>query len=222
MKSNTLKYNIFEDKIFDQYMKEVKKYQYLDKQAERQLIEQMSEGNIGARNKLICSYLNTVIKIAKNQKWSNIPLKELVAAGNLGLVMAAERFDSTYTNGFYAYAIKYIENEIRKCVDTELKRQKQYIENDVTTSLGNTMCDKRAGQPDWNLRFETTIQSIRQESSKGFFEEAGDLFADYILLKLEGYGIPEVAKKYGLTERRATDLIHEIGKTYNLKMRLAA
>ena len=203
-----------EDPVFDLYMDEVHGYKPIKKDTEHELIEQMGKGDENARNKLICANLCFVISVAKKYTWSKIPLKELIAAGNLGLVTAAARFDCSRNNGFRTYAIHYVKNEIQQLIEPEMKLQQSdsldTLQRNGRTTLKDVIPANNDGEPDDNLDLEIWLNAVRVEARKGQFEEAGDFFVDYIKMTMAGYKLSDVAKKYRLSESHAVSLIRQI------------
>lgn len=77
-----------------------------------------SLGTTEAKNKLICSYLPYVLKVAKRSfslnYMSDDEAIELIAAGNEGLAIAADRFDHTLGNTFITYANYWIRQKMNE------------------------------------------------------------------------------------------------------------
>ncbi len=224
------------DNIYYQYMMEIrnsKDSEHLKAEDEKKNIEKMTKGDIKARNKLICANLHYVVKIAQKYTWSKVPFIDLIAAGNLGLTLAAEKYDCTKGVAFRPYAKYLIMNEMQKLFSTK-KRQAGYTisydedrgkdmdEDKRGNNVYNELFASRDYCPDWGLRQQTMMDAIRMATEKDFFKEAANFFADYIKMKLEGYELAEVAKKYGLTERKAKEIVQKITKTCHFTLDKAA
>ena len=67
------------------YLREITKFKIPSADEERQLIEEIKEGDIAARNQLIIRYLQSVVKIAKLYQSSGVALGDLIDEGNMGL-----------------------------------------------------------------------------------------------------------------------------------------
>ena len=65
-----------------------------------------------AIEKLSHSKLRLVTAVAKMFKGCNLPLEELISAGNEGLVSAAENYDETRGFSFMSYAVWWIRQSI--------------------------------------------------------------------------------------------------------------
>lgn len=99
------------------YLYSIKNYKLLTPDEELSLGEEVSKGNISARNKLIESNLRLVVKIARKYSYrSNEPLLDLIQEGNIGLAKAADKFDYTKGYRFSTYATWWIDQSISKHV----------------------------------------------------------------------------------------------------------
>lgn len=97
------------------YFRSLGKYDLLSKEEVLKLAEKSIRGDISARNKIVNANLKLVVAIAKdysNKYCAN--LGDLIAAGNVGLVIAAGKFDPAYNTCFSTYAQFWIRDEIRK------------------------------------------------------------------------------------------------------------
>ena len=65
-----------------------------------------------AIEKLSHSKLRLVTAVAKMFKGCNLPLEELISAGNEGLVLAAENYDESRGFKFMSYAVWWIRQSI--------------------------------------------------------------------------------------------------------------
>lgn len=105
------------------YMHNICKNTLLTKEEEIELSEIVKNGSFNdrdaARNKLIESNLRLVVKIAHEFKNSALPLRDLVSAGNVGLIHAVEKFDPTKGARFGSYAVWWIKQSIRRALDNQ-------------------------------------------------------------------------------------------------------
>ena len=82
---------------------------------ELQLIKDIKSGGIERKTaieKLYYSKLRLVTAVAKMFKGYNLPMEELISAGNEGLVSAAENYDETRGFSFMSYAVWWIRQSI--------------------------------------------------------------------------------------------------------------
>ena len=84
----------------------------LSREREAALAAHIRAGDAQARNKLVLANLRFVIEVAKSYQNRGLPLSDLIAAGNLGLISAAERFDGTRGYKFITYAVWWIRQSI--------------------------------------------------------------------------------------------------------------
>lgn len=94
------------------YLKEVRKIDILTPEEEAIVAKKVKEGDERAIEKLITSNLRFVISVAKEYQGQGIPLVDLIAEGNYGLIKAADRFDPTRGFRFISYAVWWIKQSI--------------------------------------------------------------------------------------------------------------
>ena len=97
------------------YLSEIGRYKLLSNEETTDLFVRASGGDKEARDKLIAHNLKLVVKYAKLIKQSyksNVPLIDLIQAGNMGLMRAVEKFDFTRGYAFSTYAIWWIRQSI--------------------------------------------------------------------------------------------------------------
>ncbi|MGE3180348.1 MAG: RNA polymerase sigma factor RpoD/SigA [Phycisphaerae bacterium] len=83
--------------------------------AQRQRIER--EASM-ARDRMIQANLRLVISVAKHFRNRGLPMEDLVNEGNVGLVNAVDRFDPTVGSRFSTYAGYWIDQAIRRAVQS--------------------------------------------------------------------------------------------------------
>lgn len=98
------------------YLAELALSHPLTAEEEAGLAERIQEGDSEARSKLIEANLRFVITIARKYQKRSVPLADLISAGNLGLITAAERYDPSHGVRFISYAVWWIRQAIRQAV----------------------------------------------------------------------------------------------------------
>ena len=99
------------------YLGEVRKYPYLDLATEQRLVEEWrSKRAPRALDQLVGSHLRLVIKTARGYLGYGLPLDDLIAEGNLGLMQAIERFDPARGFRLSTYAIWWIRAQLQDYV----------------------------------------------------------------------------------------------------------
>ena len=98
------------------YMQQMGKHPMLSPEEERELAIKAKQGDKEALKKLIEGNLRFVVSIAKNFMGWGLPLTDLIAAGNLGLIEAAKRFDPDKNVKFISYAVWWIRQAIMQTI----------------------------------------------------------------------------------------------------------
>lgn len=104
-------------KEIDIYFDEIKKTQPLTREEERTLAKKIQQGDKASLDKLVTANLKYVVNVAKAYRNSGVPFTDLVAEGNLGLIRAAEKFDTKYNTKFISYAVWWIKAAIKDCIE---------------------------------------------------------------------------------------------------------
>ena len=101
----------------DSYMKSIEQYPRLTHDEERELAWKIHNGTPeearAARDKLICCNLRLVVAVAHSYKKYNLPLSDLIQEGNVGLCVAADKFDPDRCSKFSVAASFRIRQTIR-------------------------------------------------------------------------------------------------------------
>ena len=84
----------------------------LSREREVELAARIQEGDMVARDELVNANLRFVIDVAKNYQNRGLSLSDLISAGNVGLLTAAERFDGTKGYKFISYAVWWIKQSV--------------------------------------------------------------------------------------------------------------
>lgn len=91
------------------YLQRIHRYPLLGADVERELaVRRREQGDAEAGQLLAQSYLRLVVKVAVGYKGYNVPLSDLIAEGNIGLMQAIERFDPERGFRLSTYAVWWI------------------------------------------------------------------------------------------------------------------
>ncbi|MEW6754569.1 MAG: RNA polymerase sigma factor RpoD/SigA [Candidatus Latescibacterota bacterium] len=88
----------------------------LSREREVELAARIQRGDMAARDELVQANLRFVIDVAKNYQNRGLSLSDLISAGNLGLLTAAERFDGAKGYKFISYAVWWIKQSILQSI----------------------------------------------------------------------------------------------------------
>jgi len=100
------------DSIVDRYFHEIEDSVGLSSEAEVEMARLIKEGNEEALSNLVKANLRFVVSVAKQYQNLGLPLSDLINEGNLGLMVAAKRFDGTKGFKFISYAVWWIRQSI--------------------------------------------------------------------------------------------------------------
>ena len=202
-------------------MKEIKKYEVLSQEEESDLCKQMKEGNSVARKQLINSNLRFVMSRAIKYMWSRVPLEDLFQVGSIGLMLAIDMFDTSLGVRLISFAVYYIDCEIQKMVTSHLRFSSDislsdaaYNDEDCKLTMGDVLSSGSQDYADWATRYDSAFQYMKAVVKKvAPFEDAAELWVDYIAMKEQGYALSDVARKHHVTEEQAKERIKEIDKS---------
>ena len=108
------------DSVLANYLREISVYPSLNAKEERELAKRAKEGDMDAKRQLIQSNLKLVITIARKAiHTSNLPLTDLIQEGNLGLMIAAEKFNYKLGYKFATYASWWIKQSMFKAISEQ-------------------------------------------------------------------------------------------------------
>lgn len=93
---------------FNQYLKDIAEIDKLTVAEELVLTQRTSLGDKEAIDELVRRNLRFVVSVAKQYITSTAPLEDLVNEGNIGLILAAEKFRPEMGNKFISYAVFWI------------------------------------------------------------------------------------------------------------------
>ncbi len=108
-----------EQELINQYLKRISKIPLLTPEEEKELAKRAKEGDEEALKKLVESNLRFVVSVAKQYIGYGLPFSELIAAGNLGLLEAAKRFDPDRGVKFISYAVWWIRQAIMQALSQQ-------------------------------------------------------------------------------------------------------
>ena len=108
------------DSVLTAYLREIADYRQISIEEERILAQQIENGDADAKRKLIQANLKLVVTIArKTIHMSGLPMIDLIQEGNLGLMIAAEKFNYKLGYRFSTYAGWWIKQSMFKAISEQ-------------------------------------------------------------------------------------------------------
>src|SRR5580698_5907049 len=99
------------------YLSDIRKFPLLEPQEEFMLAKRWREhGDSKAAHQLVTSHLRLVAKVAMGYRGYGLPVAELIAEGNIGMMQAVKRFDPGRGFRLATYAIWWIRAAIQEYV----------------------------------------------------------------------------------------------------------
>ena len=152
------------------YLQEIRKFPMLEPQEEYMLAKRWTEhGDSEAAHKLVTSHLRLVAKIAMGYRGYGLPVGELIAEGNVGMMQAVKRFDPERGFRLATYAMWWIRAAIQEYI----------LRSWSLVKIGTTAAQKKLF---FNLRkIKGQMQAI----------EEGDLAPAQVTLIADRLNVPE-------------------------------
>jgi len=131
----------------------------LSREREVALSERIDEGDMQARDELVSANLRFVIDVAKNYQNRGLSLSDLISAGNVGLLTAAERFDGAKGYKFISYAVWWIKQSILQSI-AEQARTVRLPLNKLSLLKDISKASRKLGQ---GRESEPAVEEIAKE-----------------------------------------------------------
>ncbi len=152
------------------YLSEIRKFPLLDPQEEYMLAKRWREHeDTEAAHKLVTSHLRLVAKIAMGYRGYGLPINEVIAEGNIGLMQAVKRFEPERGFRLATYAMWWIRASIQEYI----------LRSWSLVKLGTTAAQKKLF---FNLRrVKGQIEAL----------EEGDMRPEHVSDIAKRLGVPE-------------------------------
>ncbi len=108
-----------EKEINKSYLSQIQKYPLLSAEEESELAVKISGGDQSALKALVNSNLRLVVSLACRFKNSCVSVMDLVQEGNLGLMIAAQKFQAEFNTRFSTYAYPWIVQYMMRFANTK-------------------------------------------------------------------------------------------------------
>jgi RNA polymerase sigma factor, sigma-70 family len=117
MANNNLNtYSVQDEEILSTYLKEINRIPLLSENEEFDLAMKAKNGDASARERLINSNLRFVVNVAKKFQGQGLAMEDLISEGNIGLMIALDKFDPEKGYHFISYAVWWIRQSIMKAI----------------------------------------------------------------------------------------------------------
>ena len=117
MNSSTQLPSLSSDNNLGRYLSQIRKFPMLEKDEEYMLASAWQEkGDRKAAHKLVTSHLRLVAKIAMGYRGYGLPVADLIAEGNIGMMHAVKKFDPERGFRLATYAMWWIKAAIQEFV----------------------------------------------------------------------------------------------------------
>jgi len=156
--TNTKRFIDTSEESISMYLKDVRKLGMITAKEEIELAKKIQEGDIKAADKLVRANLRFVISVAKEYQNQGLPLADLIAEGNVGLIKAAQKFDPERGFRFISYAVWWVKQSIIQSLNDHARTVRLPV--NVTNNISKLRKD---------------ISSFEQEHGRKPFEGEMDL-----------------------------------------------
>ena len=98
------------------YFKEIDSIPLMTREEEYELAVKAKQGDILARDRIVKANLRFVVSVAKKYQCNAFELNDLINEGNIGLMIAIDKFDPEKGYHFISYAVWWIRQTILKAI----------------------------------------------------------------------------------------------------------
>ena len=196
------------------YLKEIGQISLLSLEEELALSKRIEEGDEDAKRILAESNLRLVVSIAKRYVGRNLSFLDLIQEGNIGLMKAVDKFDSSKGYKFSTYATWWIRQAITRAIADQAKtirvpvhmvetiNKLKRVQRQLTLELNREPTEKELSDklkiPEEKVReiIKISLDPLSLETPIGEEEDShlGDFVQDKNSLSPEEYAINEVLK----------------------------
>ena len=174
--------------VLRRYFHDIEDSRPLSREREVELAERINRGDMEARDELVRANLRFVVDVARQYQNRGLTMAELVSAGNMGLMKAADRFDGERGFKFISYAVWWIRQSIMQTLTDQTRTvrvpvTRQNMMRDITRAthhLGGDYRDVTVAEIAESLGvaesevLETMLKGRPETSLDRTFEEGED------------------------------------------------
>lgn len=109
------------DEEIERYLEQINKFKKFSEEEEKELLQELLDGDEQVKRKLAESYLKFVYNIAEGYQKRGMRLMDLIHEGNLGLLKALEQFNGGKHHPFSKYVAWWVKQAIVRAISEQSK-----------------------------------------------------------------------------------------------------
>ena len=189
----------------DIYMSQANRYKALTDEEMAELSLKAINGNKRAADKIVRHNLLFVISVAKRYQGMGLSLDDLIQEGNIGLCIAAQKYDARLGNKFSSFAVEFVRKYITAAI-TEKGRVVRLPHHKRNEVYGAVSFDAPIGSDEDGEK--TLLDTFASSSTADTFSAQADAQKklDYLLGQLDNKKREIVVKLFGIGCREHTQL----------------
>ena len=159
--------NLFKENSVNNYIKEISKYKSLTAEEEQEFARRAKEGSKTAKQELIRANLKLVVAIARKAiHASKLPMIDLIQEGNIGLMVAVDKFNWKFGYRFATYASWWIKQAMFKAISEQSHCVKIPVYIQETLSKYSKIKSEMEKEGKENVSIEEISKKMNIESGK--------------------------------------------------------
>ena len=207
------------------YFREVNRYPMVSLEEEVKLALKIKEGDERAKRKLVEANLRFVISVAKQFQNQGLSFADLINEGNVGLILAADRFDETRGFKFISYAVWWIRQRIIQAISEQARMVRlplnrltslnkiakaiPYLEQQYEREPTDNELAEYLEVKEEKIAFDSSIRNQQVSFDKPIFEDSGTYLTLYDFIQGESELSPDNEM---IIESTKIDILRAIGK----------
>lgn len=188
-----------DDESFVRYLREISEIKMLTPKEEVELTKKASEGDKEALDELVRRNLRFVVSVAKQYATPQNPVVDLVNEGNIGLIIAAQKFDPNSGYKFISYAVWWV----RKLIIEHLTKNGRMIRLPANKVSVLSKLDKQINQLEQQLGRNVSVREAVEcfsldEETMNALSNFNDSLDDFETINaLSSYGMDSLDREIG-------------------------
>lgn len=155
------------ESVLNGYMREISSYPTLTSAEEKELAKLAKNGDTAAKEKLIQANLRLVVAIAKKAiHMSGIPMIDLIQEGNVGLMVAIEKFNYKLGYKFATYAGWWVKQAMFKAISEQSHCMKIPVYIQETLSKYSKIKSGMEKESNAQVRVQDVAKKMNMDTNK--------------------------------------------------------